>query len=375
MSWLNILYKVRNGAQPNPNPSISARVHVNYWKLPVKKHFWNSKLYSRSLDIGVVLENVSDDIEEVAICLPFSVNTDNVRDLSECLHNETFVSHLLNGRYRCFTLTDCPTYRYLQLQDEQEEGKNLCLYEVCDESKEIVKLNKGCMLLIKILSYPKNLNEIKEKPSKESAEDNKYNLYFRIRISNLSENDLCFNEDISNDFIQSAFSKSEMAEIVFNDKRNINHSDFQTITRERSFITLSKIDFFFSGSSEEETVTGSSPFNDCELLDSDLWKAYLSGINTSSKKCLSYHWSVDESRKNKVFFKTVYSSHNRKKILKYALCVILLSFLASCLLELSKAGIKAFKQNYNNDSTTSIETVSDSLSYKQTNTFSSDENK
>ena len=121
MSWLNILYKVKNGAQPNPNPSISARVHVNYWKLPVKKHFWNSKSYTRSLDIGVVLENVSNDIEDVAICLPFSVNADNVRDLRECLHHETFVSHLLNGRYRCFTLTDCPTYRYLQLQDEQDE--------------------------------------------------------------------------------------------------------------------------------------------------------------------------------------------------------------------------------------------------------------
>ena len=31
MSWLNILNKVRTGAQPNPNPSISARVHVNYF--------------------------------------------------------------------------------------------------------------------------------------------------------------------------------------------------------------------------------------------------------------------------------------------------------------------------------------------------------
>ena len=98
-------------------------------------------------------------------------------------------------------------------------------------------------------------------------------------------------------------------------------------------------------------------------------------MNTSSKKCLSYHWSVDESRKNKVFFKTVYSSHNCKKIMKYALCVIMLSFLASCLFEASKIGIKAVRQNYNNDSTTSIETVSDSLSYKKNNTFSSNENK
>lgn len=365
MSWLNILYKVKNGSKPNPNPSISARVHVNYWKLPVEKHFWNTESYRRSLDIGVVLENVSDDIEDVSICLPFSTQLKDVHDLSTYLHDETFVSHLLNGRYRCLTLKDCPTYRYLQLQDEQNEGKNLCLYEVCDESKNIISLKNGCMLSIKFLSYPKNLNEIKEKPSKDSKEEDKYNLYFRIRISNLSENDLCYNEDISNDFLQSAFSKSEMAEITFNDNRNINHSDFQTITRERSFIKLSKIDFFFSGSSEEETVTGSSPFNDCELLNPDLWKAYLSGVNTGSKKCLSYHWSVDETRKNKVFFKTVYSSHNWKKILKYSLCVIMLSFIASFLLEMSKVGLKTVINTINNkDSTTSIVSKSDSLSIK-----------
>lgn len=308
----------------------------------------------------------------MAICLPFSVSKDNVCDLSLCLHDETFVSYLLNGRYRCLTLTDCPTYHYLQLQDEQDEGKNLCLYEICNESKEIVQLNKGCMLLIKFLSYPKNLNEIKEKAAVDSAEDNKYNLYFRIRIKNLSENDLCYNEDISNDFLQSAFSKSEMAEIKFNDKRNIDHSDFQTITREHSFLELSKIDFFFSGSSEEETVTGSSPFDDCELLDSDLWKEYLSGVSSTKKKCLSYHWNIDTTCKNKVFFKTVYSSHNWKKILKYALCVILLSFIASCILEVSKIDYKTVDNSFTNNNGTITTKVShlDSLKtndYKEKN--------
>ena len=362
MSWLNILYKVRSGAHPNPNPSISARLHVNYWKLPDGDYRWKSKSYSRSLDIGVVLENVSDYIEDVAICLPFSVSKDNVCDLSLCLHDETFVSYLLNGRYRCLTLTDCPTYHYLQLQDEQDEGKNLCLYEICNESKEIVQLNKGCMLLIKFLSYPRNLNEIKEKAAADSAEDNKYNLYFRIRLKNLSENDLCYNEDISNDFLQSAFSKSEMAEIKFNDKRNIDHSDFQTITREHSFLDLSKIDFFFSGSSEEETVTGSSPFDDCELLDSSLWKSYLSDICVCNKKCLSYHWNV-EVTKSRVFFKTVYSAYNWNKIFKYALCVIMLSFIASCLLEVGKVCYKTVENSFTNinDTTTTTVSHSDSL--------------
>lgn len=365
MSWLNILYKVRSGAQPNPNPSVSARVHINYWKLPVERNWWNTKTYTRSLDIGVVLENVNDNIEDVAICLPFKVKLEDIHDLSSHLHDETFVSHLLNGRYRCLTLKDCPTYRYLQLQDDQNERKNLCLYEVCDESKNIVALKNGCMLLIKILSYPKNLNEIKEKPSKESTEEKTYNLYFRIRISNMLENKFCFSEDISNDFLQSAFSKSEMAEIKFNDKRIINHSDFQKITREYSFLELSKIDFFFTGSTDEETITGSSPFDDCELLDSSLWKSYLSDICVGNKKCLSYHWNVDVT-KNRVFFKTIYSSYNWTKMLKYALCVIMLSFIASCLLEMSKVGIKTARNTINNkDSTTSIVSKSDTLSIKE----------
>lgn len=364
MSWINLLCKVKNGKEPNPNPSISARLHVNYWKLPSDTNIFGSKKYTRCLDIGVVLENVSDDILEVAICLPFKVKKDNISDLSPYLHDEIFVSYLLNGRYRCLTLKDCPTYHYLQLQDEQTESKHFCLYEIVDTSKEVKDLKNGSMLLIKIQSYPKNLQEIKEKPNGEPSDKGRYNLYFRFRINGLTDNDLCYNENISNDFVQSAFSKSEMAEIKFNDLRNINHSDYQQITKEHFFLNLSKIDFFFTGSSEDESVSGSSAFEDCELLDTDIWGKYMPGINSNEKKCISYHWIVDAAEKNKVFFKTVYSSPNSRKLLKYSFCVIFLSFVASCILEGIKMGVNAaFTEDVQNTDSISesINNLNDSI--------------
>ncbi|MDE7347568.1 MAG: hypothetical protein K2N48_12630 [Muribaculaceae bacterium] len=332
MSCLNFLYKVRNGKSPDADPSISARIFVNFWKLPVKEHWYNSKKYRRWLDIGVIVEGVSDNIEEIAICLPFKIGKEDIKDLSEYVKNEKFVSHIMKKRYRLLSLPDTPAYYRLQSLDNQVEVRPLYLYEICDNSKDIKDLKDGSKFTVKMLSHPKDSKEIKESPDEKSTAKKTYDLYFQFRIIGLSDKNLSHNEVISNDFIQSAFAKSEMVDIIFNDITNIDHSDHQQITQEHELLQLSKVDFAFIGSSEDETVNGNLPLADCELLDNELWKEYMEGIETDGKKCIAYHWKV-EKEPWKVFFKTVYSARNWKRILKYALVVILLSFLASCMLE------------------------------------------
>lgn len=338
MSWINILYKVKTQSGPNPATALSAKLHVNYWKLPKsidsrleRLKFWNFQDYTRNLDIGIFLQDVDGSLEEVIVCLPFQFDKKSVCDLSKQIEDETFLSFLLNHRYRVQSLTDCPTYKYASTIGEDSEIYNFCLYELCPASVDAKSLNNGTMLHIKFLSHPKNLNEIRETANPETTNADKYNLYVRFRINGLKENDLCHNEDISNDFLQSAFSKIEMAEIRFNEKRTINHDDFQTITQNHSFLNLSSINFFFTGSTEDESVIGTKNFDDCELLDEDLWNGYVGNINPMKKKCISYHWKLSEIQK--IFFRTVYSSRDRKKMMKYALVVIFLSFIASALLE------------------------------------------
>lgn len=363
MSWINILYKVKTESGPNPATAVSARLHVNYWKLPNASgssrfsflKFWKSHNYTRNLDIGIFLQDVNDTLEELVVCLPFTFTSNRVHDLSKHLTDETFLSFLLNHRYRVQSLTDCPTYKYASASDEESEIYNFCLYELCAKSLETEPLTHGTMLHIKFLSHPKNLNEIREKATSEPADEGKYNVYIRFRIDGLQDNDFCYNEDISNDFLQSAFSKTEMAEVKFNEKRTIDHNDFQTITKSHTFLNLSTINFFFTGSSEDESVVGTKNFDDCELLDEELWKGYIDDMNPMNKKCISYHWRI--SNIQKIFFRTVYSSRDKWKMMKYAFVVILLSFIASAILEGVKyVGGKVLNYSCDADTTSVIKT-------------------
>lgn len=358
MSWINLLYKVKTEEGPNPATAVTARLHVNYWKLPNASggsfgglKLWKKRNYARNLDIGIFLQDVNDSLEELIVCLPFKFGKERVQDLSNHLTDETFLSFLLSHRYRVQSLTDCPTYKYANAIGEESETYNFCLYELCKKSIETESLTQGTMLHIKFLSHPKNLNEIREKATPDSADENNYNIYIRFRIEGLQDNDFCYNEDISNDFLQSAFSKTEMAEVKFNEKRTIDHSDYQTITKSHSFLNLATVNFFFTGSSEDENVTGAKSFDDCELLDEVLWKNYIGGMNPMKKKCISYHWKISGAQK--IFFKTVYSSRDKVKMLKYALVVIFLSFIASALLEGVKCvGGMAFNHSCNADTIT-----------------------
>ncbi len=351
MSWLNLLYKIKKSTEPNPDPSIKARANVHYWKLPVEEN-WHSKKYSRWLDIGIIVENINNDLEEIAIYLPFRTTTDSITDLSSFVREENFVSHLFKNRYGRILVKGSPSYHFLYKENSEEEDKNYYLYEICPASKETVDLVKGSLLKIKIESHPETFYEIKERVSESSEKDKKYNLYIHFRIKDVSDQGIGHTEDISNNLIQSAFSRSEMVDITFNDKVNIDHSDYQSITKEHSFLELSEIQFTFIGASEDETITGYPPINDFELLDPSIWAEYMSGMNPNEKKCISYHWKIQNSP-SKVFFKTVYSSPSVKKFIKYSGYVVFLSFLASLLLETGKQGMTSIMNLFRekNDST------------------------
>lgn len=348
MSSINVLYRIRDANTPNGDPTnVRGELHANYWKLP------NESDYNRAVDFGIYLENLENSLESISITVPFSVKREDITDLSSKLFNEDFLSYLFSGSYQVLTLQDCPTYRYAK---DRKGDKSFCIYELCSNSIEIKPLVKGTQIIIKILSNPKNLNEIQETIGGANPEQT-YNLYFRFRISNLKEGDLCFTEDISNDFLQSAFSRSEMSHVKINELREIDHSDIQDLTSKNSFVTLCKFHFFFIGSSEDEAVSGSTPYVSCALLEPSIWKDYIGNLNPLNKKCISYHWKSIDTDKHSVFFKTVYSCRNKKKLFTYASAVIVLSLVASICMELLKC-------SYNTMCSSDKKELSDSIRQK-----------
>ena len=160
-------------------------------------------------------------------------------------------------------------------------------------------------------------------------------VYFRLRISNLKKNDFYYEERVSNDVFQSAFSKAEMVDIRINEIREFDKEVVDDLRKNRHFVSFDKFHFFFIGSSENEQVAGNVGFHDCRLLDSSKWKNYEDAINDKRKKYLAYHWSIKNNATAfttcNVFLRTIYSSLNFKKSFKYCLIVIILGFIGSFL--------------------------------------------
>lgn len=331
MSSINVLYRTKTSPVPNGEPiNIHGDLHINYWKLPRK-----DGNYNRAIDFGVYLEDLSESLDTITITVPFTIQKEAISDLSKYLHAEDFTSYLFGSSYQVLTLNDCPTYRYAK---DRKGGKSFCIYELCSNSITVSKLVRGSKITISFLSEPKNLNEIKE--TVEGGENtSSYNLYLRFRIGKLEKESFCFTEDISNDFIQSAFSRSEMSNIKINELREIDHNDVQELTNQNSFVTFNKLHFFFIGSSEDEAVSGSTPYDSCSLLEPLIWKDYIADLNPLNKKCISYHWSSVNKEKHNIFFKTVYSSRNLSKQVKYAIVVVLLSAFGSFVYDIVKESV------------------------------------
>lgn len=328
MSSINVLYRTKTSSIPNGETvNVHGDLHINYWKLPN-----DADGYNRALDFGVYLEDLSETIASLIITVPFKVDRANILDLSQKLSNEDFTSYLFGGSYQILSLKDCPTYKYAK---DRSGNKSFCIYELCSSSINVSDLERGTKIMISIQSEPKGLNEIKERVDGVET-TNSYNLYLRFRIQEVKEGSFCFTENISNDFIQSAFSKSEMSNIKINELREIDHNDFQDLTSQNSFVTIGKLHFFFIGSSEDEAVSGSTPYESCSLLEPSIWDDYISNLNPLNKKCISYHWSSINREKHNIFFKTVYSSRNLIKQVKYALVVIVLSILGAMIYDVGK---------------------------------------
>lgn len=99
----------------------------------------------------------------------------------------------------------------------------------------------GSIVNVQILSTPKKNGGIQPASNDKKP---KRNLYFRFRVEDIPENSIFYEENISNDFLQSAFSKTEMIDFRINEVREMNPKAYEEITKDKTFLPFSKIHFF-----------------------------------------------------------------------------------------------------------------------------------
>ncbi len=356
MSSICIQYQSNSSDHPNPDRTVTADLHINYWKLPQTKGF------ERFLDFGLLIHNVSKDIVAVSFYLPVLVSQNHIHDLGKQVANGSMMSHLFNGNYKVSNVIKSNSFYTAECN---EESKPSFLLYSFGKSFRVERMNVGSRIIIPLNSFPEETNLIKQK--KEDSDSSVYGkLYIRFRVENVQDNDYGHIEPISNDFLQSAFSKMEMLNIHINEFREIPIDDSEDLQKEWNYFSFDKIHFYFIGSSEDEKVTGHKSFKDSRLLDPQKWSGYLESHNSKHKQCIAYHWKyIRDDKTGKMpsnfFIRTVYSSFQSLKVLKYCLIILLLGFLGSFLASYSYDLLKNNKTYNSILQNREIETLRDTL--------------
>ena len=325
MSCIGVLYRTKTEKNPNSDNLLFVDFQANYWKLP--KRYYS---YWRFLDLGILVYNAKD-IESIFFYVPFKIEKTQLTDLGNCLIKDNLLSVLFNESYKIEDDPDIPGYHYASVIHDEEKS-DFWVYNLSNTNFIVHDLTLGSLIEVSIKTKPKANMGIQNAGERK---DN-YNLYFRFRINNIPEDGLGYIESVSNDFFQSAFSKAEMLNLHINAIGEIEEDDYKELASKYSFVNFNKVHFFFVTSSKEESIHGATDSFDSRLLDSKKWNIYIDHNNPQERKCIAYHWKKNGPLSScNIFLRTIYSSANYIKILKYCAVVLLLgitaSYIASCI--------------------------------------------
>ena len=333
MNSIGIFYKLRDTATPRgTTDKITADLHINYWRIP-EKH----GKYKKFLDFGILLNERARDLQSISFYFPFKISKNSVSDLGGAIKDSEMLCSLFNDEYTIRNIPNSPSYYYVHASNGG--NKSFWLYLLGENNFSIdTDIPNGSLLVIKILSIPKENGGIQNVGETTQP---KRNLYFRFRISDIPENVLSFEEKISNDFLQSAFSKTEMVDFRVNEVREMSPKAYEAVSKMGNMLEFSKIHFFFIGSSQDEQVVGVSNFKDCRLLNPERWNRYISE-EKNTRNLIAYHWKWQPDNKDiqntkkryNIFVKTVYKSIRWWTVIKYTGFLLIISMLASFLVAL-----------------------------------------
>lgn len=324
MNSFGILYTLKNGNEPRAGGSLTAELHTNYWKIPLK----HGK-YERFVDLGIYINDVARDVSTISFYLPFKITKSDISDLGNKLKDSNLLCTLFNGEYSIQNIANSPSY--YSVKSRNDDHRTFWLYILGDNNFEIKEVSPiGCLVNVKILSLPKI--DVGIRPA-DNEKPKKRNLYFRFRIRNIPNNCFFYEESISNDFLQSAFSKTEMIDFRVNEIREIDPKALEYITKDKNFVMFNKIHFYFVGSSEEEQIVGASDYNDCRILNQEKWNPYIDE-SVTTRHLMAYHWkwkgeNGQTHQKYNVFVKTIYKSIQGWSVLKYCGVVFFINLLAA----------------------------------------------
>lgn len=332
MKSFGIYYK--NAGSQTEQVGLS-EVQMNIWKLTINKR----KTYY--LDFGL---QFNSEIKDILVFVPFKIGKQQVQDLGSIISKDSdLISRLFNANTTSNHTTQSPFTPVLK------DGSNrfdICTLDI-ENKTTIEDLKSGEKEIYSIIKFSISQKNEKEKPVLEKqgsatlAEIPSSNYYLRFRIKVEDKNLISKTEYVSNDIIQSAFSKLELFNIRLNDARHIPSNLTSIITNDRGYTAFyfSKVHYFYMVDIKESIQTTSPVCHDSRFMELADWKSYLGEEKISERNFISYHWKKekennpsDENIKSyQLCYSCVFPERNWCQLLAYAGLAILLGFIGSML--------------------------------------------
>lgn len=291
-------------------------IHINLWNVRTRG---GADFFA--IDFGLKYHK---DVNAIKLVLPFEAKQENFSDLAHVLtNNKSLLCTVFNADMSISSEQSDSIHDVENLDSEER----MAIYELSARN-----------IVWKTFDKDSNSTELTIKPQyeKNKLKEDKVYVRFRIKLHNLSM--FAHTRKLSNDLIQSAFSSTRLFDIRVNDKREIDKKLIEGIMFDNyKIVKIEKMHFFYMADAEETLENGSNIPLGTRMLEKERWDPYL-GDSEMNDEYLAYHWKLNSRKKEdapdpyttfSVFFKTNYTSYDIRRIFKYSIIVILLSFLGS----------------------------------------------
>ena len=155
----------------------------------------------------------------------------------------------------------------------------------------------------------------------------------RLFVENNSK--FVITEHVSNDLLQAAFSQTDLFDLRFNEKREIDGKVLEKMKTEKfEPMQFNKIHVFYIADTRENVENGSSLKIDSRLLEKEHWLNYEPENKLHNTNYVAHHWRKKESKSfsdASVFFITKYPNIDIWRLMSYFSVIIILGWMGSML--------------------------------------------
>ena len=361
-----------DNGQLEPHP---IQLHVNLWKRPHRFSCKSNKdpFY---LDLGIMARFVTN---EIRIYLPFKLREKNTwEDLAHILtDNKKILCDLFNEDYN-ISQNNSGCYHLVTNNNGSQSGTDI-------RSRAEI-LSKGCWLRLLVeeaLGINKNslnggetpnafyiyalgasdisVRKCEEKdtvgsiirikvPNQEGLDLNEY-YYIRFRVAIENNKGLSLTTDLSNNLIQSAFTKLDMYNLRFNEQRDIPYGPKGILKSDGfTFAEFSKLHILYVSIPKVSVENGSAVKSNSRIIEPEEWNAYIPE-SYRSESYIAHHWKIPSKGqgtigKANLFFTARYPRLQVLTIMAYVSVVIVIGCFGSILASLICGGSSSPSNHY-----------------------------